>query len=143
MAYVPDPNPARNWLKLELALTPPRTFGASKPFWPGSKDAPGKLPGRNVFTRLSTLKTLALGSMVMFSRIFMGHDALKSIDFSQGIPSALGATDPTVGRTQPRATMSLEVITSGPATSPGHMKRLPVGTWFATRHAPAGVKLLP
>ncbi len=141
MANVPDPNPARNGLKLELDVTPPSTFGASKPFWPGSNEAPGKLPGKNVFTMLKTLKTLALGSIVTRSPTLIGHDALMSIVFNHGIPSAYGATEFTVGITQPSATMSLGSITAGPEISPGHLKCPLIGTLFATKHAPAGVRL--
>ena len=38
--------------------------------------------------------------------ILSGHDAFKSIDFSHGIPTAFGATEPIVGITHPRSTMS-------------------------------------
>src|SRR5579863_5440842 len=143
MAYVPDPKPARNELKFEVELTPPSTFGANRPFCPGSNEAPGKFPGRNVLTKLKALKTLALGSIVTRSRILIGHDTLKSIVFNHGIPSALGATESTVGITQPRATISVGSITAGPDISPVHLKWLLAGTLFATRHAPAGVKFAP
>src|SRR5437879_184708 len=141
-AYVPDWKLARNGDRLDPRVTPPTTFGARSDPDPGTRDAPGKFPGRNAFAKLKTLKMLALGSTVTCSLILMGHDAFKSSDFSHGIPTAPGATEPSVGITQPRAVRSPWVITAGPDISPGHVKWLLEGTLLASRHAPAGVKLL-
>src|SRR5580704_5638450 len=142
-AYVPDWKFARNGVVLD-EVTPPITLEASGvvPQFPlttqvevdGVRTPLGKLPGRNVLTRLNTLKMLALGSMVTRSLILIGQDAFKSINFSQGIPTALGTTEPRAGITQPRALMSVGVITCVPAMSPGHTRLLP------TRQSPAGVR---
>src|SRR5579872_2787600 len=116
------------------------TFGASSPFDPGTSEGLGKFPGKNAFEKLNTLKTLALGSIVTRSLSLIGHAAFRSNDFSQGIPTAPGATELMVGMTHPRATMSLAVMTAGPDMRPGQLKGLLVAP-LATRHSPAGVNL--
>src|SRR5271155_49999 len=139
-AYVPDWKVDRNGVRLDPGATPPTTFGARSPLAPGRRDAPGKFPAGNAFQKLKRLKTLALGSMVTRSRNFMGQDTLKSIDLSQGIPTACGATDAIVGITQPRAAISPGVITGEPEISPEQKKGL-LGAVFPARHWPAGVSV--
>jgi hypothetical protein len=82
------------------------------PFGPGTSGESGRLPGKKALVMLNKLKMLTLG--VIFTRSFnsgMGQASSKSNALNQGKFSAPGATEGSVGITQPIVVISAEVIT--------------------------------